>query len=319
MKHLLVPLLILLTLPVPALAAADPAPPPAASRGTIALTFDDVPHGDGAFFTGAERTERLVAALDAAGVEGAMFFVLGRNAEGQAGGRARLEAYAAAGHALANHSYSHTALRQTDAGDYLADIDRASRTLEGLPGALPYFRFPFLDEGRDEARRDAVRNGLDARSLRNGYVTVDNYDWYMDSLAGNAVEAGRPVDMEALRRAYVDILLEGVEFYDGVAREVLGRSPAHVLLLHENDLAALFVGDLVAALRAAGWTVVAADTAYRDEIAAERPDTLFNGQGRVAAIAHARGARSARELVPPFEEEAWIEAEFARRGVFPAQ
>jgi hypothetical protein len=34
-----------------------------------------------------------------------------------------------------------------------------------------------------------------------------------------------------------------------------------MMLLHETDLAALYIGDLVRALRRAGWTVVSADAA----------------------------------------------------------
>lgn len=297
-------------------APADAQTAPAVPRGTIAITFDDAPRGDGAFFTGSERTRALIDALDRADVDGAMIFVTGRNAEARADGLDRLQAYAAAGHSLANHSYSHTWLWQSEPDDYLADLDRTTRLLEALPGHTPYFRFPFLDEGRTVEGRDVLRHGLAERGLRNGYVTVDNYDWYMDALVQRAVAAGREVDMDALRQAYIDILLEGIDFYDTLARETLDRSPAHVLLLHENDLAALFIDDLAAALREAGWQIVPAQTAYADPIADMLPDTLFNGQGRVAALAHAAGLRPAREMIPPFEDEAWLEAEFARRGVF---
>lgn len=62
--------------------------------------------------------------------------------------------------------------------------------------------------------------------------------------------------------------------------------------------------------------ILLAETAYADPIADMLPDTLFNGQGRVAALAYAAGLRPAREMIPPFEDEAWLEAEFARRGVF---
>lgn len=289
---------------------------PATPRGTIAITFDDAPRGDGAFFSGPERTRELIEALERADVDGAMIFVLGRNAEADTDGLDRLQAYATAGHSLANHSYSHTWLWQSEPAAYLADIDRTTGLLENLPGHTPYFRFPFLDEGRTVEGRDALRQGLAERGLRNGYVTVDNYDWYMDALVQRAVAAGREVDMDALRQAYIDILLEGVDFYDALARETLDRSPAHVLLLHENDLAALFIDDLAAALREAGWQIVPAETAYADPIADMMPDTLFNGQGRVAALAHAAGLKPAREMVPPFEDEAWLEAEFTRRGVF---
>jgi len=121
------------------------------------------------------------------------------------------------------------------------------------------------------------------------------------------------VDYERLRAAYVELLVAGVEWYDGIAREALGRSPAHVLLLHENDLAALFIADLVAALRAKGWKIVSADEAYADPIAREEPKTLVLGQGRVVALAVDRGFTGRTEI---WEDEEEIRAELDRRGVF---
>ena len=44
-----------------------------------------------------------------------------------------------------------------------------------------------------------------------------------------------------------------------------------MLLLHETDLNALFIVDLVAGLRAAGWTIITMDEAYRDPIAQMEP------------------------------------------------
>ncbi|MFM7378762.1 MAG: polysaccharide deacetylase, partial [Erythrobacter sp.] len=57
-----------------------------------------------------------------------------------------------------------------------------------------------------------------------------------------------------------------------LARRTLGRSPPHVMLLHETDLAALFIADLVAELRKDDWTIITADEAYGDaELAAAMP------------------------------------------------
>jgi peptidoglycan-N-acetylglucosamine deacetylase len=44
-----------------------------------------------------------------------------------------------------------------------------------------------------------------------------------------------------------------------------------VIVLHETDLAALFIADLVRALRADGWRIVTADEAYSDPISGLTP------------------------------------------------
>jgi peptidoglycan/xylan/chitin deacetylase (PgdA/CDA1 family) len=264
----------------------------ASGQRRIALSFDDVPRQAGGFFTPDQRTAELIAALDRAGVEQAGFFVTTGNLEKPdgAGGEARIRAYVAAGHLIANHSDTHPWLSRMGVKYYLADIDRAEMWLKDQPGHRAWFRFPYLDEGnRDRDKRDAVRIALRDRGLRNAYVTIDNYDWYIDALASKAKANNRAMSLDGLRKLYVETLVEAANFYDEIAIEATGRSPAHVLLLHETDLAALYIDDLVNALVEDGWQIISIDEAYADPIASIEPDTMFLGSGRVAAIAHTKG------------------------------
>jgi peptidoglycan/xylan/chitin deacetylase (PgdA/CDA1 family) len=273
-------------LPVLALLAA-----PVQAEKRIALSFDDVPRSAGGFMTPDQRTVRLIAGLAEAGVEQAAFFVTTGNLEepdGE-GGEARIRAYAAAGHVIGNHSHSHTWAHQTEVADYIADLDRAEAWLKGKPGKRPWYRFPYLDEGRDVERRDAIRAALKARGLQNGYVTIDDYDWHIDDLAKRALADGREIDIDALRTLYVETMVGTADFYDAMSRDTLGRSADQVILLHETDIAALFIVDLVNALKADGWSIVTMDEAYSDPIAQIEPDTLYLGGGRMAAIAAAAG------------------------------
>jgi peptidoglycan-N-acetylglucosamine deacetylase len=257
------------------LAALAALAPTAHAQKRIALTFDDVPRNRGAFLSPRQRTEALIASLKRARVAQAAFFVnpgFLANPDG-ADGEAHIRAYVAAGHVLGNHSFDHPHLNARSAEEYLSNIDRAAAWLKGRKGYRPWFRFPFLDEGdRDKAKRDAVRAGLAARGLRNGYVTVDGGDWNIEALTIAAMKAGKPIDLAALKDLYIGSHVESANFHDALAKKTLGRSPAHVLLLHETDLAALFVADLVEALRADGWEIVTADQAFADPISRLFPD-----------------------------------------------
>lgn len=289
---------------------------PAAAQESkrIALSFDDVPRHVGGFMTSDERTVALIAGLHEAGVEQAAFFVTTGNLEHDygRGGEARIRAYVAAGHVIGNHSHSHTWLWNGDVAAYIADLDKAEAWLADKPGKRPWYRFPYLDEGRDPVRRDALRAALRQRGLFNGYVTVDNFDWAIDNLARQAVEANRAIDRKALGALYVETIVQTADFNDRIARETLGRSPAHVLLLHETDLNALFIVDLVEGLRAAGWTIITMDEAYRDPIARMEPETLYLGGGRVAALANVAG-REPASLVHERTDEAELARLFEER------
>lgn len=269
--------------------------PPASKR--IAITFDDAPRRPGVFLEVEERSERLIAGLRQAGVRQAAFFVTVGNLEKPAGvgGEQRIAAYVRAGHVIANHSWSHKGLSSSDVDIYLSDLDRAEDWLRSRPGYRSWHRFPFLDEGGDDkAKRDLVRMGLASRGLRNGYVTVDASDWHLEQLTIEAVRAGKQIDMPALRELYIESHVEAAEFYDALARRATGRSPAHVLLLHETDLAALYIVDLVKALRRQGWQIVTADEAYRDRLGRVMPDVPVARGTLTEAIAWERGVPAPR-------------------------
>ena len=260
----------------------------------IVLSYDDAPRGDGQLYTGDERTAQLIEGLEAAEAGPVLFFATTRGIEANETGLTRLEAYGEAGHILANHTHTHMWAHRTPVEDYLADIDLAAAYLTDLPNTRPWFRFPYLDEGRALERISALAEGLEARGLSNGYVTVDTYDWHLERQFQSALQGKHTVDYEALGELYVRLSLEVTEFYDEIALETLGRSPVHVLLLHENDLAARFAPDLVRAFREAGWEIVHPDEAYATPLPV--PDTHLTGQGRVAALAIDQG-RSPRTIV----------------------
>lgn len=270
---------------------------PAAAQKRIALSFDDAPRGAGAFLDPDARAKKLTAALKCAGVKQAVFFVNPGNIgqPGHGDGVVNLDRYVKAGHVLANHSWSHPKLGNTDADAYLADLDRAEAWLKARPGYRPWFRFPFLDEGgKDKVKRDAIRAGMKARGLINGYVTAESSDWNIESLTIAAKQAGKPIDMKALRDLYVESHVEAAEFYDALALKTLGRSPAHVMLLHETDIAALFIGDLVKALKAKGWTIITADEAYADPLRDAAPDTPHAQGTLIEALAWEKGLPAPR-------------------------
>ncbi len=280
----------------------------------IALSFDDAPRGRGPMYSGDERAKVLIDTLAKAKSGPVVFFVTTKGFA-NTGGKQRVESYADAGHLIANHSHNHKWLSRMETEEYIADIDQAEGNLQGLANRRPWFRFPYLDEGRPLEKRDAIRAALEQRGIKNGYVTIDNYDWYIEGQWQKAVKAGKTVDMQALQNAYVDMLMGAVHFYDQAAVETFDRSPTHIILLHENDLAALFIDDLIAALRADGWEIVSPDAAYADPIASIEPQTLKTRQGHVAALAMEAG-RSPKSFTHLAIEEDQIDAFLLERKVF---
>ncbi len=249
---------------------------PVAVAKRIALSFDDVPRSAGPFLGEDKRTRKLIAALRSRRVgQVAMFLNPGRIDDSAAGKAAmrRVHAYVAAGHVLGNHTWLHPQLSKISAEAFLDQVDQAEAWLVRQPGHRPWLRFPFLDEGGpDKIKRDAVRAGLAARGIRNAHVTVEASDWNIEGLTIAAKKAGKAIDMKALRDLYVESHVQAADFADDLAIRTIGRSPAHVMLLHETDIAALFVGDLIDALRRDGWEIITPDLAYADPVYLAMPD-----------------------------------------------
>ena len=279
----------------------------------IALTFDDAPTADGPRFSGEERSQRIMDHLKKNQVQEVAFFVLTGNINQKS--KNRLTRYVEAGHVLANHSHSHRWIHQAGIRSYIRDLTVADSILNFFPGYQKWYRYPFLDEGRSVTARDSIRTALQDLHLSNGYVTIDNYDWYLNHLLQQGHEHGKELNEDALREVYIDHIYNSIIFYDSIAREHLGRSPKHVLLLHENDLAALFLGDLIIHLKEKGWKIISPREAYRDPIAHYLPDVLFNGQGRVAAVAREKGVAPG-DLVQLSEDEEFLDALVKKKKVF---
>lgn len=253
----------------------------------LAITFDDAPTPDSVLMTGDERTQRIIAALQKAQVPGALFFVQGDRLNKTT--QARLDQYAEAGLHIANHSYSHQSAGALGKESYIADVKRAHMLLKNQKHFLPFHRFPYLDCGKDKPSVLAIRDSLSKLGYQDGYITIANYDWHISNLLAQAAQNKKSINYGAAKQFYVDTLFSAIEFYDELAQKAIGKSPKHVLLLHENDAAALFLGDLITHLQSKGWNIISPQQAYDDPIARNMSNISYPEQNRVVAIARKSG------------------------------
>lgn len=138
---------------------------------TIALTFDDGPH--------ASYTDEIAAILKQYEVP-AVFFQVGRNL-GTIGadGKEKLNGHAAtsrkllaAGHVLANHSFSHAQLSKQSGDALRAEVAQTDQLLKAIdPARSTLFRFPY------GARNKEGMDLLATLGLRSVMWNIDSLDW----------------------------------------------------------------------------------------------------------------------------------------------
>lgn len=282
----------------------------------LAITFDDAPLAGSHIMSGTDKTRNIIQHLRRNHIVDALFFVTSGNIVSEEDKR-RLQAYSDAGFHLAHHSHSHLSANRVDANTYIEDFDTAHNALESFDNVINYHRFPYLHYGNSPQKRKTIESHLNHKGYKIGYVTVDNFDWYINSKLIRAQELGLTVDYEKLGQLYVDTLWEGILFYDGLAKKYLQRSPKHILLLHENEMAALYLDRLIKHIRKNGWEIISPQEAYQDPIASSyEPEVFnFNKQGRIAALIDSK-SNSEIVLRHPSENTEFLDQRFEEYQVF---
>ncbi len=268
----------------------------------IAITMDDVnwraiPEG-----LRPHANERIQGHLRKRGIRAALFPVGSNVDNGE--GRAILASWNDAGHILSNHTWNHRMMGRAGAGQLRAEIIRCEALIGGYARFRRFFRFPALKEGATAELRDAHRGVLRELGYRNGYVTIDASDWYYDQRLRAKLQEDALFDAARYRQPYVAHMVDRAEYYDSLSRRVLGRSVPHTLLVHYNLLNALFLGDVLDALRERGWEFVAAEEAYRDPVFASEPQIAPAGESLIWALAKESG-RFEGELRYPGEDDVY--------------
>ena len=199
-----------------------------------------------------------------------------------------------AGHQIGNHTATHPDFDRVSLADYEQEMLACDAAIRGMPGFTPRFRFPYLKEGNTAEKRDRFRAFLDSKSYQSGPVSVDTSDWYYSQRLSGRLKRDPNANMLPYRDAYLRHLYDRAQYYDGLSRTVLGRSVAHVMLLHHNLINALFLRDVMQQFRDRGWTLIDSEVAFRDPVYGMRPDTLPAGESILWALAQLKGVPGLR-------------------------
>jgi len=254
----------------------------------IAVTMDDFNVYDTPALSGEARNRAILDSLRARSNLKIVLFVCCKYLERE-NNRQLLSAWNDAGHIIANHTYSHWYYPNTDFQKFGEDVLRAEAMLKTYPRYRKLFRFPFLKEGKTATQRDEVRAFLKAHNYRNGHVTIDASDWYIDDRLRARLKMNPSADVTPYKNYYLAHLWERANYYDDLARKVLGRSVKHTLLVHHNVLNGLFLGDALQMFEQKGWKLINAEDAYTDPIFTAAPNTAPAGESLIWALAKETG------------------------------
>lgn len=259
------------------------------SQPTLSFTFDDGITDDMPGYTFAEWNSMLLGHMEAAGIK-SVFFVKGHNKLDEKG-QFLLQAWDDKGHKIANHTFNHPNYNKNETTYVLfrGEFLKNDSLIKKYTNYYPYFRFPYLKEGDTKEKIDSFRTLMKAHGYKNGHVTIDASDWYIDSRLKARLWQNPNADIEDFKQFYLDHLYDRAKYYEDLSFKLTGRHIKHTILLHHNLAAALFLDDLITMFKEKGWKVVDGEEAFKDKIYLENPSNVPAGESLIWSLAKETG------------------------------
>jgi peptidoglycan/xylan/chitin deacetylase (PgdA/CDA1 family) len=258
----------------------------------IALTFDDGPDmSNQIYLSPADRNTAILRQLAKAHLKSTLFVT---RTDSDPKRNELIRQWGIQGHQIGNHTATHPNFDEVSLTAFEQELLACESAIQQMPGFARWFRFPYLKEGDTVEKRDGFRAFLDAHGYKTGAVSIDASDWYYSQRLSARLKDQPSIDVGPYRDAYLRHLYDRAQYYDGLSHQVLGRSVAHVLLLHHNLINALFLDDVIHMFQAKGWTLVDSATAFKDPLYAMRPQTLPAGESILWALAKEKGVAGLR-------------------------
>lgn len=277
------------------------------SQSFISFSFDDPQTASNSLLTWNSINDSILKALKENNLHAALY-VCGSRINSQEG-KDLITEWDKEGHSIANHSYEHRnyGSKKMNFDNFKTDFLKNVPLISSYNNYTKLFRFPYLKEGNTREKIDSCRQFLINENYRNGYVSIDASDWFIDGVLNETLKVNPAADLEGFREFYIYHILERSHYYDSLATELTGRKIKHVLLLHYNLLNALFLKDLIIELKKENFILINTNEAYTDSIYGLFPTNIPAGESIVWAMAKESGKYEDTLRYPaedsPYEEE----------------
>jgi len=236
----------------------------------IVITIDDLPLGNGQLFTVEERAQRFIEACKQENYQ-LVFFAVGEHYLRNNSANKIFQMLVDNDHFIANHSMTHPLLSKISLEDFQKEVTTTEALFEKYGLYRKWFRYPGLDQGNitrsggSTEKRKTAYWILRKLGYTEAYVTIHTLDWYINKRLTEALKNGLQIDYVKLRTLYLSLINEWTDYFSAHYNRLFPNEPlVHSLLLHDNDLNALYLKDIIALFRYKGWNIVSPEKAFNN-------------------------------------------------------
>ncbi len=259
-----------------------------AQSRSIAITFDDLPYAQDDrddLALQQKTTANMTSVVKKYRVPSVAFVNENKVIwhEGQIDAHvAMLEQWLDAGAELGNHNFGHVGLTATP----LAKVEDAviqgepiiRRLMERRGMKVRYYRQPMMQTGSTPEIKAAFDKFLAERGYTVAPFTIEDSDWVFSNAYGAAREKHDTALRTRVRQAYLDYFDQMMDWYERLAQDTFGRSIAHIIIVHADEINGDCLEELLTRLEKRGYKFVSLDKALRDP-AYQTPDGYIGKYG----------------------------------------
>ena len=187
------------------------------------------------------------------------------------------------GHTLGSMTFSNQDFNQLGISQFIEDVSRGDKELDimlqGFGQKKRYFRYPYLHYGNTSEKKEQLSLYLDSKQMLVVPATVVIEDYLYNMTLDKMGKEPDTTEYFALMNEYVNLVLDEIEASEQLSKQVLNRPCKQILRLTANRINAVFLDDMLGAIKEMGYTFITVDEALKDK-AYHQPEAYF-GAGTV--------------------------------------
>ncbi len=224
-------------------------------------------------------------------------------------GTSILTSWVTNGEDLGNHSYAHLNFNYISVEQFEDEIVRGETTIvptmQSAGRKVSFFRFPYNHIGNTETKSNAMADFLRSRGYQLAPCTIENSDWMFASAYARMLERNDRSSASHLRRDYLTFTAAQIDYFSRMNTQVAGYEPPEIMLLHDNQLNADVINQLLNLFEKRNYRWVSLSAAEEDPVY-RTPETLVTEYGPMWGYrwARERGVKVDGRLEP--EPPSWV-------------